>query len=139
MAYFPELSTFQYKIKGQPVDIAMVGWLDLEHSHTKGPVSEQFLERLWLYCRNPVRQSKGFHSCDFCGPEWVMQVAERNEERLDLGSAEILVRSNSGVTYAAPDLIYHYIIEHQYRPPQEFIEAVETAPLPFDPAQRMAL
>ncbi|MEZ4661489.1 MAG: hypothetical protein R2911_28395 [Caldilineaceae bacterium] len=54
--------------------------------------------------------SKGFHSCDFCGPEWVMQEAERNGEKLELGSAEILVRSNSGIMYAAPDLIYHYAV-----------------------------
>ena len=139
MSYFSELSLYTYRLDGQPVEITMIGWLDLEHPHNTGPVSEQFLERLWLYCQNPVRQSKGFHSCDFCGPEWVMQEAERNGEKLGLGSAEILVRSNSGITYAAPDLIYHYIVEHQYQPPQEFIEAVKTAPLPFDPTQRTAL
>lgn len=41
-----------------------------------------------------------------------------------LGSAEIRVPSRLGVVYAAPDMIYHYIKDHDYVPPQEFIDAV---------------
>jgi len=34
------------------------------------------------------------------------------------------------VVYAAPDLIYHYVVEHHYCPPDEFIQAVLEGPLP---------
>jgi len=34
------------------------------------------------------------------------------------------------VLYAAPALIYHYVVEHDYKPPQEFIDAVMTVPQP---------
>ena len=39
------------------------------------------------------------------------------------GSAEIRVRGANRV-YAAPELVYHYVVAHQYKPPREFIEAV---------------
>jgi hypothetical protein len=43
---------------------------------------------------------------------------------LSLGSAEIRVPGSGGRIYAAPDLIYHYVEAHGYRPPDEFVEAV---------------
>jgi hypothetical protein len=47
-------------------------------------------------------------------------------ERL-LGTAEIHV-SGGGIywmMYAAPTLIYHYILRHDYLSPQEFLDAVD--------------
>ncbi|MCX7805518.1 MAG: hypothetical protein N3A38_10060 [Planctomycetota bacterium] len=39
---------------------------------------------------------------------------------------EIRVLGRDGKIYAAPTLIYHYVVAHKYRPPQEFIDAVMT-------------
>jgi hypothetical protein len=39
-------------------------------------------------------------------------------------SAEIRVVSTSGVTYAAPALILHYVEAHKYLPPAAFVAAV---------------
>ena len=41
-----------------------------------------------------------------------------------LGNAEIRVLGRNGKTYAAPNLIYHYIKDCGYLPPHEFLEAV---------------
>jgi hypothetical protein len=41
-----------------------------------------------------------------------------------LGTAEIRVASDDGICFAAPTLIYHYVAEHGYRPPEQFVEAV---------------
>lgn len=41
-----------------------------------------------------------------------------------LGMSEIWLPSSSGVIYAAPSLIYHYMEAHRYLPPQEFLDAV---------------
>jgi hypothetical protein len=46
-----------------------------------------------------------------------------NGHTVCLGSAEVRV-VGAGVTHAAPDLIYHYVVRHEYRPPEEFIRAV---------------
>ena len=34
------------------------------------------------------------------------------------------------ILYAAPNLIFHYVRDHAYKPPQEFIDAVLTGPAP---------
>jgi hypothetical protein len=48
-----------------------------------------------------------------------------------LGSAEIRVFADSGAIYAAPDLIYHYMAVHRYKPPDQFITALTAGPHPF--------
>jgi hypothetical protein len=40
------------------------------------------------------------------------------------GSAEIRVPGKGNIVFAAPEMIAHYVIMHEYRPPEEFIEAV---------------
>jgi len=45
-------------------------------------------------------------------------------ESLKAGFSEIRVFGKKGKVYAAPNLIFHYIMEHDYTPPKEFIEAV---------------
>jgi hypothetical protein len=39
------------------------------------------------------------------------------------GHGHHLVRLGS-IVYMAPRLVLHYIVEHRYRPPDEFVEAV---------------
>ncbi len=41
-----------------------------------------------------------------------------------LGSAEIRVPEKAGKTYAAPNLIYHYMKDRGYLPPQEFLRCL---------------
>ncbi len=57
----------------------------------------------------------------------------------DLGSAEIWVIANDGKIFACPDLILHYIVDHNYLPPEEFIEAVENGPIPNSTAFKKML
>ena len=41
-----------------------------------------------------------------------------------LGNGEIRVTGEDGTVYAAPTMIAHYVAEHHYLPPQEFVDAV---------------
>ena len=70
----------------------------------------------------------GVHECEFCrAPEDLIQLGRecRSVWRMARsGNGEIRVCSRLGVTYVAPALVWHYVAEHQYQPPQEFIEAV---------------
>lgn len=47
-----------------------------------------------------------------------------------LGLAEIRVAAVQGQLYAAPNLIYHYVVIHNYSPPVEFVRAVLAGPCP---------
>ena len=53
-----------------------------------------------------------------------MKIMLGNRE-IYLGHAEVWVPSpDQRLTYAAPDLIWHYVTAHGYLPPKEFQEAV---------------
>ncbi len=67
--------------------------------------------------------------CSLC--RFVGLVVLGNKEAR-LGSAEIRV-VYEGKTYAAPNMIYHYVVKHHYRPPDEFIQAVLKGSLPGSP------
>jgi hypothetical protein len=92
--------------------LVAIGWLAADHTYVRGNVPTEFMSRLMLLCRDPIRRTRGFHVCPFCG-------AAR-------GNGEIHVRSAHGTTYAAPSLIGHYVEAHHYRPPNEFITAVNS-------------
>ena len=53
-------------------------------------------------------------------------------EEMLLGSAEIRVFGQAGLIYAAPNLIYHYVLLHHYSPPEVFVPAMKEGPKPTD-------
>ena len=108
--YFPDLSPYAY-IGVEPSTLT-VGWLDAEHPLAVGESSSQFIDRLRPFLLTPVKQTRGFHRCPFCS------------DPMARSSAEIRVVSTSGVTYAAPALILHYVEAHKYLPPAAFVAAV---------------
>lgn len=109
-----------------------IGWLDSEHEYPKGQVSDLFLDKLWDYCCESYIITFGCHSCDFCNEEEEMGVyIKRGNASLVVGSQEIRIIGD-GIVYAAPDMIYHYIVDHQYLPPKQFIEAVLNSPFPLE-------
>jgi nucleoside phosphorylase len=69
---------------------------------------------------------RGFHFCQYCVP----YSENRLDQRVARGNGEIRVRGPAGIVYAAPVLICHYIKAHNYRPPDEFLEAIGQLTLP---------
>jgi len=124
MAYFADLSPYPYIGSAAGEGVLNVGWLSRWHGFPRASVSEEVLARIFELCKSRVNQTKGFHSCEFCRTSGWGQLAERDGVQLRLGSAEIRVAGRSGVTYACPDMIYHYVKDHGYGPPQEFIDAL---------------
>ena len=121
--YIPDLRPFNFGPWTHPRFLA-VGWLAEQHPFTKGEVPAQAVERLFALCAKPVYKTRGFHECPFCPKQGKGRQQTRNGKTIWLGSAMVRVRGRNWMTYFAPDLIYHYVVEHNYRPPEEFIEAV---------------
>ena len=131
MSYFEDLTPYSYYHLGISDNTLNIGWLGREQPYNRGEVQEDILASLWEFLHYRMLRLRGFHVCEFCtsshnGPLPI----ERNYEILHLGTSEIRVIGNNKKIYAAPDLIYHYIAEHSYRPPEEFLEAVEKGPRP---------
>lgn len=132
MSYFEDLTFYSYcpreDIRGFEVN---VGWLGAGHPFPTVLPSEESLQSLWNFCKIVVLQMRGIHPCEFCQLREGWQPSEHHhQEYLLLGSAEIRVFSSSGLAYAAPNLIYHYVSAHHYAPPEEFLTALKEGPGP---------
>ena len=100
-----------------------VGWLHPDHAFRQGEVSADFTERLrefalrWGASTNDLDWGvcMGFHSCEFCDKS-------HNTGRFGVPSGNIL--------FVAPTMIVHYVEQHRYAPPNEFVSAVLKSPLP---------
>ncbi|MFI5700629.1 hypothetical protein ACIA78_11345 [Streptomyces xanthochromogenes] len=122
MTYFPDLSPYTYEPSERGT--VNVGWLSSRHEYQKGLVADVVVDALKVLCAHPENQMRGYHRCDFCqalGPS--VPGGDRGPKELFLGSAEVHVEGTDGIVYAAPTLVLHYIMEHQYCPPREFCEA----------------
>jgi hypothetical protein len=155
VAHFSDLSFYQYGV-GNPPQTKNVGWLERGHDFEMEPPSMELLDALWPFCKVSVMQTRGLHRCDLCVPSTTVSVVRDGFERL-LGSAEIRVLSKENPStireslrsqgpglvflrkslgafdvYAAPNLIYHYVEVHHYKPPHEFLDALKEGLKPPD-------
>lgn len=130
MAYYKDFSNYEcnnQKIK----NVVNIGWLGGEERFEKGDVSNDFLMSLWEYYKCPVYPTRKLYENKCLDGHWRFFTAISNERNVQLGSYEIrVIDKNNGVIYAAPNLIIHYIINHKYMPPKEFIDAVISSPKP---------
>jgi hypothetical protein len=125
----PDLSPNQFLASGAESTLA-VGRLDKTHEFPRGETSEEFHEKLaWLCTNEQVQQARGFHLCDLCPPmdslgtHGVVLKGSLDKREYLLGTAEIRVR-DANVTFAAPNLVLHYVVDHAYLPPEGFVRAV---------------
>jgi hypothetical protein len=131
MTYYPDFSPYQY-LNDHKDSSLNIGWLDGSNPYLVGDTSDEFQERLKEFCLNKFSfyRTRGFHVCNLKNCPYSESSLEENEEGMvRLGSAEIRV-IGTNVIYASPNLIYHYVIFHKYRPPNEFLEAVIKSPSP---------
>ncbi|GIP59740.1 ankyrin repeat domain-containing protein [Paenibacillus woosongensis] len=102
-----------------------VGWINIKNDFHRASLSEEFVSNLWEYIRYPLNVDRTSNDS---------VVVQYNKETKTLGFSEIRVISEDGLTkYAAPDLIFQYITQYSYCPPQEFIDAVLKGPKPTSP------
>jgi hypothetical protein len=131
--YYPDLTPYDYGMT-EYKDALNIGWLEIGHEFPIGdfPEKEELLRR--LEAKKIENKYRGFHGCEFCendkfankfNPERITNpnFVEPPEKEWHVGNGEYIVQWN-GKTYSAPVLVVHYIKSHNYKPPQEFIDAV---------------
>ena len=128
MTFFEDLTLYRYV---EPEPSKNVGWLDGKHAFTTGDMDPVLIGRLTKLTRYSVRSARGVFFCEICiSPSTVSHLI--GDELCALGTAEIRVFGNDGSSYAAPNLLVHYILEHNYKPPDEFLTALAEGPFPPD-------
>ncbi|MBI1832290.1 MAG: hypothetical protein HYR84_12675 [Planctomycetes bacterium] len=121
MSHFADLAHQSMVASGEHV--RAIGWLHPAHPYSKGDVSATFMSRLKQFAAESADSAEslffgafcGIHTCEFCGKAH--------------GVANFGVPCDT-LLYIAPEMIVHYIEEHGYCPPQEFVAAVLRSPLP---------
>ena len=118
-----DLAPYRYDLPEPIPNVFAVGWIESQ-AYSKGTVSVEFIDKLSdLIMRELVNRMRGIHWCSLCGESesWLI----RDDDKKILGSAEVWVPEAEGPrVFAAPNLIYHYVRDHFYRPPDEFVSAV---------------
>lgn len=114
--FIEDLSTRAYFAHGQYA--RAVGWLETDHPYQQGTVPVRFLARLKQHVDTAYQPVlfMGFHECSLC------QEGDRKA-----GLRNLLIPTER-LLYVAPEMIVHYIEDHGYQPPQEFVEAVMACP-----------
>jgi hypothetical protein len=130
VAFLPDLADYDYLPTFWRPGTKAVGWLAAGHDFPTASPAKDTLDLLWLYCSISVARTRGGHFCDLCPEVCTPHIERRNDKRLLLGTAEIRAFADDGRIYAAPNLIYHYIAVHQYKPPDEFLWALRHGPKP---------
>ena len=103
---------------GHPIDdfkFVAVGYLDILEPFEKGEVSTNFLNKLHiLWNEGLALGSAGCHVCEFCG----------GDNKATSSSEKELTDRENKIKYLFPEMIFHYITEHKFKPSNEFIEFV---------------
>jgi hypothetical protein len=111
--FFPDLGT-DCQVGSHP-NLRAVGWLSKKQPYSRGEVNTGLQAKLAEHVKTawqPI-MAAGLHECEFC--------------ELYRHSHNVWVPSKT-VVYVAPAMIVHYIGEHAYCPPKEFLEAVDACP-----------
>jgi hypothetical protein len=122
--YFADLTPCSY-CEPEPSGLS-VGWLDKAHRFPRGEVPEGFVERLIELCKSPAVSHRGYHLCEFCGVEEFDDAFNYDKAKAAgvLSWTVIRVTGLDGTIYYSPGMICHYVVEHGYQPPAEYVTAV---------------
>ncbi len=127
MTFYRDLTPYRYSAAPQP-NVLNVGWLSRDQPFPSVPPDERFVDALRRLVAYPTNLARGSHLCEFCpppkkklSPGGILMI---DPEPGTTGNGEIKVRGGDGLLYVAPVLILHYVSEHHYAPPQQFVEAV---------------
>ena len=127
--YYEDLSPYHFASNDILEGVFHVGWLDKYNAYSHGVVNDSVISYFCqLICNDfpnfnicTNRTIDNITACPFCDHEIHVFSESANDEFLSI--TELWIPSGS-ITYAAPALVYHYITDHNYLPPQCFLDAV---------------
>jgi len=126
MTHFDDLSPYSYQPSESPMK--NVGWLGAGASFPTGSTPARARDELLRISSEalPKNIMRGVHDCEFCEVESPIRLETPYNERgwASIGMGEFHVQAKDGTIYSAPTLILHYIDEHNYLPPDGFIDAL---------------
>jgi hypothetical protein len=133
LEHHEEFSPYLYDTDCSFSEVRNIGWLYKDKEFTSGTVPPNFLpklEELIFSSRKGafdivVNKIRGFCPCPICG-ERELIIMDDQGRPFYIGSVELWIpkKEEEDCYFATAGLIIHYIMDHQYQPPQEFIDSV---------------
>lgn len=110
------------------LNVYNIGWLGKSSDHDINYSNLSLIDKLkCLLKRERVNLTRGITLCSLCSKGENRIRVDIDGDSLLLGISEVWIPNGvQNKIFAAPDLIIHFIEKHNYRPPQEFIEAIES-------------
>ena len=128
MPYYPDLSQYNNQKYLSPdlfKDVYNVGWLNSDHSFPTENSDSTLLSKIRNIILNHqgvgLTLERGIGACPLCNE--VISIPRANLSERYLGISEIWIPFN-GKVYVSPDMIFHHILIHSYKPPQTFEKAI---------------
>jgi len=123
--HFPDLSPYSYCSADALPNVLNVGWLESAHPYDVGDIPPMQRDRLRSFAAGVrVNLCRGWHACDFCRATGATPTGKPLED-IQLGNGELWLPGEGAIVFAAPALIYHYVVHHSYRPPRPFLDALD--------------
>ena len=123
MTYYADLTRYEYTQGNEAM--VNIGWLSRDAPFDQGEVPQAAFDALLVLADSQVNVMRGVHDCEFCSEESPIRIPASNERGfVSLGMGELHVQGDDGQVFVAPSLVLHYIRDHRYRPPEEFIRAL---------------
>jgi|GEM_PF-1211002 len=128
--WMADLAPYTYSDPLPDIGRRAVGWLDGSQPFETGPVGsdavhEQFVEVLrWAAINRSITTFRGFHNCNLADCDYGTEANPREYELL--GAQRIEVHDGRSTWFVAPNLILHYVVDHDYQPPDAFVRATLT-------------
>ena len=99
-----------------------IGWLNHKQPFETGESDLKFTTKLLRFCsaENHICPTPQPRPCPLCNKPITVN-------GLRLGGAEIRTIGDEEI-FAAPNLIYHFVVDHGYMPPFEFVDSVMKGP-----------
>ena len=129
--YFEDNTNYSHYLN-TPIDVVWnVGWLERGKEYSKGKVDTDILSKFASILTATgnvdvhINRMRSLDSCALSGCNGIVVACQSMS--VDLGGSEIWLPSvKKGEYFACPSLVYHYIQEHDYQPPAEFLMAIES-------------
>jgi hypothetical protein len=128
--FFPDLTLYETDSRVILPEVLNIGWLSPLKPFTTGDVSNDFINKLNKLLKNSNSSNarvvmgiwRGTFTCPLCGiSNW-----EIHKRIPHIGNAEIWIPSavRKSMYYSSSTWISHYILDHKYLPPDEYIKSV---------------
>jgi hypothetical protein len=119
--HYPDLGPLTQIVEAPYV--RAVGWLDASEPFPIGVVEATVLDRIRTFAKAwgasvtalgwPI--FRGWHTCNLCG-------AARASGNFAVPQGDVL--------FVCPEMLAHYVADHSYRPPDEFLDAIMKVDIP---------